>query len=30
MSAEAECLAITVSQDGPITMYDGGRRILSL
>jgi DNA integrity scanning protein DisA with diadenylate cyclase activity len=30
MSAEAECLAITVSQDGPITMYDCGRRILSL
>jgi long-chain acyl-CoA synthetase len=30
MSAEAGCLAITVSQDGPITLYDGGRRILSL
>jgi DNA integrity scanning protein DisA with diadenylate cyclase activity len=30
MSAEAQCLAITVSQDGPITMYDSGRRILSL
>jgi long-chain acyl-CoA synthetase len=30
MSAEADCLAITVSQDGPITMYDCGRRILSL
>lgn len=30
MSAEAQCLAITVSQDGPITMYDAGRRILSL
>jgi DNA integrity scanning protein DisA with diadenylate cyclase activity len=30
MSAEAQCLAITVSQDGPITLYDSGRRILSL
>ncbi len=30
MSAEAECLAITVSQDGPVTIYDSGRRILSL
>jgi long-chain acyl-CoA synthetase len=30
MSAEAQCVAITVSQDGPITVYDGGRRILSL
>jgi long-chain acyl-CoA synthetase len=30
MSAEAECLAITVSQDGPITVYDRGQRILSL
>jgi long-chain acyl-CoA synthetase len=30
MSAEAGCLAVTVSQDGPITLYDGGRRILSL
>lgn len=30
MSAEAQCLAITVSQDGPITVYDSGRRILSL
>jgi DNA integrity scanning protein DisA with diadenylate cyclase activity len=30
MSAEADCLAVTVSQDGPITLYDGGRRILSL
>jgi long-chain acyl-CoA synthetase len=30
MSAEANCLAITVSQDGPITLYDGGKRILSL
>jgi DNA integrity scanning protein DisA with diadenylate cyclase activity len=30
MSAEAECLAITISQDGPITIYDDGRRILSL
>jgi DNA integrity scanning protein DisA with diadenylate cyclase activity len=30
MSAEARCLAITVSQDGPITIYDSGKRILSL
>jgi DNA integrity scanning protein DisA with diadenylate cyclase activity len=30
MSAEAECLAITVSHDGPITIYDSGRRVLSL
>jgi DNA integrity scanning protein DisA with diadenylate cyclase activity len=30
MSAEAECLAITVSQDGPVTIYDSGRRLLSL
>jgi DNA integrity scanning protein DisA with diadenylate cyclase activity len=30
MSVEAQCLAITVSQDGPITLYDSGRRILSL
>ena len=30
MSAETECLAITVSQDGPVTVYDSGRRILSL
>ncbi len=30
MSKEADCLAITVSQDGPITVYDGGRRVLSL
>jgi DNA integrity scanning protein DisA with diadenylate cyclase activity len=30
MSAEAGCLAITVSQDGPITLYDSGRKILSL
>jgi DNA integrity scanning protein DisA with diadenylate cyclase activity len=30
MSAEAKCLAITVSQDGPITLYDSGKRILSL
>ena len=30
MSAEADCLAITVSQDGPITIYDSGRRLLSL
>ena len=30
MSAEAKCLAVTVSQDGPITLYDSGKRILSL
>jgi DNA integrity scanning protein DisA with diadenylate cyclase activity len=30
MSAEAGCLAITVSEDGPITVYDSGRRVLSL
>ncbi len=30
MSAEAGCLAITVSQDGPITLYESGRRVLSL
>jgi len=30
MSAEADCLAITVSQDGPITVYDRGERILSI
>ncbi len=30
MSAEADCLAITVSQDGPITAYQGGRRVFSL
>jgi DNA integrity scanning protein DisA with diadenylate cyclase activity len=30
MSAEAACLAITVSQDGPITLYDSGRKILTL
>jgi DNA integrity scanning protein DisA with diadenylate cyclase activity len=30
MSAEAHCLAITVSQDGPITVYNDGKRVLSL
>ncbi len=30
MSAEASCLAITVSQDGPVTVYEDGRRVLSL
>jgi DNA integrity scanning protein DisA with diadenylate cyclase activity len=30
ISAEAQTLAITVSQDGPITVYDNGRRVLSL
>jgi DNA integrity scanning protein DisA with diadenylate cyclase activity len=29
MSAEAQCLAITVSQDGPITIYESGRQIFS-
>jgi DNA integrity scanning protein DisA with diadenylate cyclase activity len=30
MSAEAHCLAITVSHDGPITVYESGKRVLSL
>jgi DNA integrity scanning protein DisA with diadenylate cyclase activity len=30
MSAEAKCLAITISQDGPITVYDSGQRVLSI
>ncbi len=30
MSAEGACLAITVSQDGPITVYDCGQQVLSL
>ncbi|MDM8527721.1 AMP-binding protein [Anaerolineales bacterium HSG24] len=30
MSAEAHCLSVTVSQDGPITMYDRGKRVLSV
>ncbi len=30
ISAEAGCLAITVSQDGPITAYESGRRVFSL
>lgn len=30
MSAEADCLAIAVSQDGPITVYDRGERVLSI
>jgi long-chain acyl-CoA synthetase len=30
MSTEANCVAITVSQDGPITIYENGRRLLSL
>lgn len=30
MSAETQCLAITISQDGPITIYESGRCILSL
>jgi long-chain acyl-CoA synthetase len=30
MSAEAQCLAVVVSQDGPITIYDSGQRVVSL
>ncbi|MEM7583973.1 MAG: AMP-binding protein [Acidobacteriota bacterium] len=30
MSAEADCLAICVSQDGPITGYQSGKRVFSL
>ena len=30
MSAEAQAVAITVSQDGPITIYNRGRRVLAL
>jgi DNA integrity scanning protein DisA with diadenylate cyclase activity len=30
MSAETNCVAITVSQDGPIAVYDSGQRVLSL
>jgi long-chain acyl-CoA synthetase len=30
ISAEAQTLAIAVSQDGPITVYDDGRRVLLL
>lgn len=30
MSAETDCIAITISQDGPITIYDGGQRVLAL
>ncbi len=30
MSAEAQCLAIIVSHDGPITVYDSGQRVLLL
>ena len=30
MSAEVVCLAICVSQDGPITGYEGGRQVFSL
>lgn len=30
ISAEAQCLAITVSQDGPISIYADGKRLLSL
>jgi DNA integrity scanning protein DisA with diadenylate cyclase activity len=30
MSAETGCIAITVSQDGPIAVYEAGQRVLSL
>ncbi len=30
MSAEVDCLAICVSQDGPITCYKSGKRVFSL
>ncbi|MCB0195024.1 MAG: AMP-binding protein [Anaerolineae bacterium] len=30
ISAETHCMAITVSQDGPITVYNNGHRVLSL
>jgi hypothetical protein len=30
MSAETDCIAITISQDGPITVYDGGQRVMAL
>jgi long-chain acyl-CoA synthetase len=30
MSAETNCIAITISQDGPIAIYDNGQRVLSL
>jgi DNA integrity scanning protein DisA with diadenylate cyclase activity len=30
MSAEVNCIAITVSQDGPITVYHAGKRLLSM
>jgi long-chain acyl-CoA synthetase len=30
ISAETNCVAIAVSQDGPITVYDNGQRILSM
>ncbi|HXF64178.1 MAG TPA: AMP-binding protein [Caldilineaceae bacterium] len=30
MSAETDCIAITVSQDGPIAVYESGQRVLSL
>ncbi|OQY47323.1 MAG: hypothetical protein B6242_05345 [Anaerolineaceae bacterium 4572_78] len=30
MSSEMLCMAITVSQDGPITIYDSGKQVLSL
>jgi hypothetical protein len=30
ISAEAQCLTVVVSQDGPITVYKRGQRVLSL
>ncbi|MEM6456709.1 MAG: AMP-binding protein [Acidobacteriota bacterium] len=30
MTAEVRCLAVTVSQDGPITLFEGGQTILTL
>jgi hypothetical protein len=30
MSAETHCIAVTISQDGPIVVYDDGQRVLSL
>jgi hypothetical protein len=30
MSAETRCIAITISQDGPISVYDSGQRVLTL
>ena len=30
ISAETRCIAITISQDGPIAVYESGQRVLSL